>query len=91
MRRLPSEVRVIPVPLRLGLDQSVIVTAPGLVVRRRKWFRIRDSDRYLPSAAGTDAILQAGVARAAASQDEHHAPVKRAEHAREGRLVDVAR
>lgn len=91
MRRLSSNVRLIPVPLRLRLDQGVIVTTPRLVVRRRKRFRILDPDGDFPSPTGTNAVLQAGVARAAASQNEHHAPVKRTEDAREGRLVDVAR
>ena len=89
--RLPSIPTVVEVPFRLRLDQFLIITAPRHVVGRRKRFPICDPDGQLPGAAGTDAILQAGVARAAPGENEHHAPVERAEDAGEGRLVDGAR
>jgi len=60
------------------------------VVGRRKRFSICDPDGKFPRPAGTDPILQTGVTRAAPGENEHHAPVERAEDAGEGRLVDGA-
>ena len=61
------------------------------MVRGGKLPAVVDGDRDFPGAAGTAGKLQAGERRAAASQNEHHGPLKRTEHARKRPFVDGAR
>ncbi|MBA4017730.1 MAG: hypothetical protein C0483_11200 [Pirellula sp.] len=61
------------------------------MVRRGERSAVIDGDRDLPGAAGTVGKLQAGKGCSAASQNEHHGPLKRTERARERPFVDGAR
>lgn len=61
------------------------------MVRGGKLPAVVDGDRDLPGAAGTAGKLQAGKGCPAASQNEHHGPLKRPEHPRKRPFVDGAR
>jgi hypothetical protein len=90
---LAAELRpqlVVEREIRFELYGLLELAAPRLVIAAGERQRVVDGDRDLPCSAGTEAILQPGEGRPALGQNEHHAPVERAEDASERLLVDAA-
>ena len=77
--------------IRFDLNRLVEFAPPSFVIAAGESLRVVDGDRDLPCSAGTEAILQPGEGRPALGQNEHHAPVERAEDAGERRFVDATR